>query len=257
MMQLDKLFQQDSQYLAAVLQIKMLRGGLDYSSIVQHFDHIQFSVSASTIVYSTSLYSVPILRQRWVGEASPIYALQLASSAGLNTAVIRLLDAGCEINERDGEGRTPLYHACLQTHLEIVQTLLSAGADVFAQGGHYGNALQAASAGGHEQIVKLLLEKNADVNAQGGQYGNALQAASAGGHKRIVKLLLEKNADVNAQGGDYGNALQAASAFGREQIVKLLQSHVVDTKVPDQITQTPLPLATESGSSSSAPPLEH
>ncbi|KAF2022633.1 ankyrin [Setomelanomma holmii] len=194
MAQLEKLFQQESQYLAAVLQIRMLREGFDYGSVIRHFDRMQFLVSASTIVYSTGLYNVPSVRQRWVGDAPPTYALHLASSAGLSSAVVRLLDAGCDTNERDGSGGTPLYHACLEAHLKIVHTLLSASADVNAQGEHYGNALQAASYGGHEAVVRLLLDKGADFNAQGGHYGNALRVASHEGHEAVVRLLRDKGA---------------------------------------------------------------
>jgi hypothetical protein len=222
--QLEKLFQQKSQYLAAVLQIKVLRDGFEIRDIVRRFDLMQFSVSASTIVYSTSLYNVPSVRQRWGSGALPIYALHLASAAGLGNAIVRLLDAECDVNERDGRGSTPLYHACLEGQLEIIRMILSAGADVSARGGHFGNALQAASYKGHKAVVKMLLDKGADVNAQGGLYGNALQAASYGGHEQVVKTLLDKGADVNAQGGTLGNALQAASAGGHKAVVKMLEA---------------------------------
>jgi ankyrin repeat protein len=125
---------------------------------------MQFSVSASTIVYSTSLYNVPSVRQRWVSGALPIYALHLASSAGLSSAIVRLLDAGCDVNERDGSGNTPLYHACLEAQLEIIRMILSAGADISAQGGRYSNAPQAASEGGHEAVVKMLVAWGAKLS---------------------------------------------------------------------------------------------
>ncbi|KAH7125709.1 ankyrin repeat-containing domain protein [Dendryphion nanum] len=220
--QLEKLFQQESQYLAAVLQIKILRDGFDWHNVQRHFDRMSFVVSASTIVYSTALYNVPAVKLRWVEHAPPDYALHLASSAGLIDAVVPLLDAGCDINERDGNGGTPLYHACSEAHIEIVHTLLRKGADVNAQGGSYGNALQAASYGGHKEIVRLLIDEGAEVNTQGGYYGNALQTASERGHKEIVRLLVDEGAEVNAQGGEYGNALQAASYRGDKEIVRLL-----------------------------------
>jgi ankyrin repeat protein len=222
MQQLENLFQHESQYLAAVLQIKALRDGADWETILQRFNPISFPVSASTFIYGSRLYNMPRLRQRWANDTPPTYGLHLACSAGLSDAVIRLLDAGCDTNEKDGQGVTPLYYASSEAHFVIVQRLLDKGADINAQGGYYGNALQAASAGGHEKIVMLLLDKGADINAQGGEYGNALQAASARGYEKIVMLLLDKGADINAQGGVYGNALQAASAGGDEKIVMLL-----------------------------------
>jgi len=219
---LERLLRQEQTNLAALLQIKVLRDGQDYSNVIQRFNDMNILVSPSTIVYSTSLYNIPNIRQRWVDQTPPTHALHLAASAGLNSAVIRLLEGGYDIDEKDRSGSTSLYYSCLNGDLDILQILIGKDADVNAQGGHFGSALQAASTVGHEQIVKLLLDKGADVNAQGGEFGSALQAASAGGYEQIVKLLLDKGADVNAQGEDYGSALQAASEGGHEQIVKLL-----------------------------------
>ena len=235
--QLGRLFDKDSKHLAAILQIKVLRDRHDYNTMARHFDRIQFPVSASTIIYSTSLYNIPNIRKQWAGETPPEYALQLASSAGLTSAIIRLLNEGYNVNERDENGSTSLYHACFNSDLEIIQILLDNNADVNAQGGHFGNALQAASEGGHEAAIKLLLDNNTDVNAQGGLFGNALQAASYGGHEAAIKLLLDNNADINAQGGLYDNALRAASEGGHETIVELLlergaHSHLEEHPVP-------------------------
>ncbi|KAF2714347.1 ankyrin, partial [Pleomassaria siparia CBS 279.74] len=165
MEQLDGMFQQESTDLAAILQIKILRDGFEYYSIRQHFDRMEYPVTASKIVYSTSLYNIPTVRQRWVDQTPPKYALHLASSAGLTSAVIRLLESGCDVNEKDGSDITPLHHAVINNELEIVQILLSKGADINAQGGYFGNALQAASYKGYKQLVRLLLENNAEVNA--------------------------------------------------------------------------------------------
>jgi hypothetical protein len=226
---LETFLQLESNYLAAVLQIMVLRDEFDfYSTAHQQFDPMRFPVSAGTVVYSSSLYDISEVRERWVDDAPPTYALHRACSAGLATAVDRLLDAGCDIKERDGSGCTPLYFASLEGHCQIMQTLLDNGAESNAKGGYFGNTLQAASYGGHEAVVKMLLNKDADVNAQGGDFGNALQAASWGGHEAVVKMLLNKDADVNAQGGDFGNALQAASYGGHEAVVKMLLNKDAD-----------------------------
>ncbi|RMZ90014.1 hypothetical protein DV736_g2766, partial [Chaetothyriales sp. CBS 134916] len=222
MQQLEKLFQLPGQALAAILQIKALRERSNFDDIRRNFDPISFSVSASTIVYATFVYDIPEARQKWVGHTAPTYALHYASAAGLTSAITRLLEAKCDINERDGRDTTALYYASSEAHLEIVQVLLDKDADINAQGGEYGNALQAASYRGHDKIVQVLLDKGADINAQGGEYGNALQAASYGGHDKIVQVLLDKGANINAQGGYYSNALQAASYRGHDKIVQVL-----------------------------------
>ncbi|KAF2848266.1 ankyrin [Plenodomus tracheiphilus IPT5] len=156
---LEKLFQQESRYLAAILQIKTLRDSNDYcySNIRQRFNDMAFPVTPGTIMYSTSLYNIATLSQRWIDQTPPMYALHLAASAGLTSAVSRLLKGGCDIDEKDRSGSTPLYYTSLNDHLDILQSLLNGGAD----GGYYGNALQAASYRGHEQVVKMLLDAGA------------------------------------------------------------------------------------------------
>jgi ankyrin repeat protein len=229
---LERLLRQDGQYLAAVLQIKISREGRKSLVGGGVFNDMRFPVTAATIVFSTSLFDVPALRQQWTNGSIPQYVLHLAASGGHASAVLRLLEVGCDIDEKDAEQRTPLYHACYNTNLDIVKILLNAAAEINAQGGYFGNALQAASYRGHEPIVKLLLDSGADVNAQGGLYSYALYAASYHGYKPIVKLLLDSGADINAQGGLYSYALQAASYDGHEPVVKLLLDSGADVNAP-------------------------
>ncbi|KAF2176087.1 hypothetical protein K469DRAFT_478602, partial [Zopfia rhizophila CBS 207.26] len=165
MQQLEELFRQASQCLAAVLQIKVVRDGSGLDSVRRDFDPILFPVSASTIIYATQLYELHDLRRQWAGHTPPKYALHYASAAGLTSAVVRILEAECDINESDGRNATPLYYASAEAHLPIVRLLLEKGADVNTQGGYYGNALQAASYGGHDKIVDVLVKQGAVVNA--------------------------------------------------------------------------------------------
>ncbi|KAF2727145.1 hypothetical protein EJ04DRAFT_570650 [Polyplosphaeria fusca] len=75
-MLLDIILQQESQCLSAILQVLVLRGHTnDDTAISQYFDPMQFPVSASTVVYSTSLDNIPIIRERWVNDEPPMYAL--------------------------------------------------------------------------------------------------------------------------------------------------------------------------------------
>ncbi len=185
---------------------------------------------------------------------------------GLQTLLVRLVEAGCDVNERDARNCTPLYYACIYGYLDIARELIENNALVDAQGGvhdnalnaasyhsnvrlvrmmlernadydiriggnrggPFGNALHTVSYRGYGEIVKILLAKGADVNTRGGPYGNALQAASCGGYKEIVKMLLKYSADVNAQGGIYGTALLAASSLGYKEIVKILLDYGAD-----------------------------
>lgn len=87
--QLEKIFQQKGTYLAAILQIKILRGGHDYGIITQYFDRMAFPVSPSTVIYSSSLYNVTEIRKQWIDQATPKYVLHFAAAAGLTSAITR------------------------------------------------------------------------------------------------------------------------------------------------------------------------
>ncbi|KAF2994958.1 hypothetical protein E8E13_002790 [Curvularia kusanoi] len=213
MSELDTIMQQNSAFLAYIVRRR-----------VRDFNPAKIMVTPGTLVYSSHLYHVPSVRQKWCDGTSPKYALHLAASARLPTAVIRLLQAGYDVNEKDSYGQTPLYFACMGSAVETAQILIHHQADINVQGGQYGSPLQAASVVGSEQLVKLLLDNNADVNTQPehGFCGQALQAASFWGHKEVVKMLLAAGADVNARGGCYGSALHAASFWGDEEIINIL-----------------------------------
>jgi ankyrin repeat protein len=218
----DNILSRDGGFLSSLYQLRRRRVHLKQSRYYTYIDTESFPLSASAIIYATQLYEIPSIRMRWAGSLPPKNALHHASFAGLLSAVARLLEQGCDINERDSDGVAAIHYASECGYDKIVKLLLDKGADVTAQGGPYSDALQAASNGGYDKIIELLLDKGANVNAQGGYYGNALQAASVKGHNKIVELLLDKGADVNAQGGFFGNALQAASIRGHNKIIELL-----------------------------------
>jgi ankyrin repeat protein len=223
--------EQSGLFLASVLQLKAVpsyTGQPQEPDPIQDFDSYAWTVDKRTVVYSTKIYDVPDLEDSWRGLRPPPTALHRACSAGLSSAVSRLLAGEIEVNEIDDNGLAPIYYGTVSGNAAIVRMLVERGADVKAQGGYYGNALQAAAFGGHKSIASLLLEYKADVNAQGGSYGNALQAAACGGHESIVRLLLENEADVNAQGGSFSNTLQVAAREGHESIIRLLLENEAD-----------------------------
>jgi ankyrin repeat protein len=78
---------------------------------------------------------------RWAGSLPPKNALHHALLAGLLSAVARLLEQGCDVNERDSDGIAAIYYILECGYDKIAELLLDKGADVNAQGGRYGNAL--------------------------------------------------------------------------------------------------------------------
>ena len=123
--------------------------------------------------------------------------------------VQRELDAGAEVNIRDGRGETPLYKAVLWNPTpSVVELLLDRGADVDAAERRFGwRPLHMAARKGDRIVVALLLGWGADLHAKGGHGDTALHLASqfASGAEGLetVRLLLDRGAELDAR-NDFG-----------------------------------------------------
>ena len=66
--------------------------------------------------------------------------------------------------EADEHGRTPLYNACLNGHMDAARSLLAQGADVNRATKNGVTPLWIACQSGHVDAAGLLLDKGAEVN---------------------------------------------------------------------------------------------
>lgn len=157
-----------------------------------------------------------------------------AADDGDADEVVRMLEAGADVNAViQGDG-TPLIAASRNGHIKIVRMLLTRGADVNLGVEGDGNPLIMAAREGYLEIVELLLEGGADVNRIVPSDENALIQASGEGHIEVIKLLIAKGADVNARvfvernGPDRiteeRSPLTMARKGGHSEVVKLLVS---------------------------------
>lgn len=112
-------------------------------------------------------------------SSTPINDIWAAASAGDNAAIKRFLDAGVDVNAKQGRrGGTPLRNAILQDHPSSAQLLIQRGADVTLKGPDGNTPLHLAAFFGDESLVKLLLEKGANSEAKNSKGETALDIVS-------------------------------------------------------------------------------
>ena len=144
--------------------------------------------------------------------------LHCASYFGVAKVLATLIEMeGCDTNQRDCMGCTPLMWA---------------------------------ARGGHEAVVGLLLmRREVDPNEPDNDGRTPLWPASLNGHGSVVRLLLGRD-DVNPDRPDnYGRTLLWwASASGKKEVVtQLLTRRDVNPDTPDIIGRTPLLVASMNG----------
>ena len=188
-------------------------------------------------------------------ELTPLYS---ASRCGYLGVVELLLNAGADINSRDGVlGHTALEGACIEGHSDIVEFLFSKGATIEGQELCLISGSCCLNVDGSLAIVKFLISKGAGVNVKDPSEFTALHIACfRGDDLGIVELLIGAGADVN-QINHYGEtALHRACECMKYHtgelpegsdtylsIVKLLIGAGADVYRAANVGETPLEVA--------------
>ncbi|KAF7333090.1 HET-domain-containing protein [Mycena venus] len=160
----------------------------------------------------------------WDGPILP--AVCICSEIGYLEGVhFLLMKHNTCVDQATKDGKTPLYLAWKNGHLDIVELLIKHNASV-DQAIKYGwTMLHLASGNGHLKIVQLLIEHNASVDFTTGYGNTALHLALVKGHLHIARLLIEHNVSVNLATKRGWTALHLALDKGHLDIVKLLLEH--------------------------------
>lgn len=181
------------------------------------------------------------------------------------------------INTLDWLGRTALFHAAEQGHLEVVELLAEKGAKLdpvscftadtpltaAMDGRHWGVAkfliergviintknswgrtpLSSAALGGSVEIVGRLIEKGAEVDAKDYVGRTPCSLTSQEGHIDVVQLLVEKGADVSIRDDNGWTPCFFASRSGHIEVVRVLLDHGADVNAVNSVGQSALNLA--------------
>ncbi|XP_069046357.1 ankyrin repeat and SAM domain-containing protein 1A isoform X4 [Lepisosteus oculatus] len=157
---------------------------------------------------------------------------------------------GPNVNCVDSTGYTPLHHAALNGHSEVVEALLrnEALTNIADNKGCY--PLHLAAWKGDQQIVRLLIHQGLShpkLNEQNNDNETALHCAAQYGHSEVVRLLLEELTDPTMRNNKFETPLDLAALYGRLEVVKLLLNAHPNLLSCNTKKHTPLHLAARNG----------
>lgn len=156
-------------------------------------------------------------------------ALHLAARKTAPHLITRLIEAGCETEARDRNGRTPLFHAIAAGNSDNVEILLQQGARALAFDSSFETTVSLADSLGRDDIIEMLfnagVEKKflvpgwpeADENGR-----TRFMRAVAENRFAAVKLMLASREDLNRADKSGETALFYAVRGCNHEMVKLL-----------------------------------
>ena len=141
-------------------------------------------------------------------------------------ALEQLLQQPRNPNETDADGKTPLFHAAEQGHVQPMELLLEAGAKTDESESARGQTpLFAAAVNDHLDTVRLLVEQGAAKDQADNQGVTALLVAAMNGNLGIVGVLVEHGAAKDQADNRGVTPLFLAAEKGHLDMVRFLVEH--------------------------------
>ena len=216
-----------------------------------------FGILLSECVHAEHTACTEVLLQHWKSVCSNVAFVPHDSkdSAGQTSrlcpamwsdpAVCQvLIDAGADIETKNGRGRSPLHVASFSGELTTVKMLVKAGADVRATDAARATCLILAASFGHTDTVRYLVGlPEVDLNYQNSENYTALHIAVQEKHTDVVQVLIDAGADFETKNDVRRTALHVASISGELTTVKMLVEAGADVRATDAEGSTCLILA--------------
>ena len=187
----------------------------------------------------------------------PPSAVEIAAYGGLHAAaakgdtveIDRLVQAGADLEARDGNGRTPLMVAAFRRDDAAAKVLIDAGANLNALDHQSYDVITIAAVLDDLAMLKLAIASGGYTRAITSPYsGTALIAAAHLGHAEVVAALIAARAPLDHVNNLGWSALIEAIVLGdggerHQATVRALIDGGADLNLPDGKGVSPLSLA--------------
>ena len=171
-----------------------------------------------------------------------------AALAGDHDSVVRFLDAGADVDERDARGVTALHFAAWNERTAVLARLLNAGADVQAVAvGTSETPLHMAGKARDSTIARALLEAGADVDARQATGATPLHTAAHYNRAETAQVLIAAGGSVDAEDHRGATPLHIAASEGAGGVAEVLIVAGADLEALDGAGVTPLYHAVHNG----------
>uniref|UniRef100_T1IRI9 Uncharacterized protein n=1 Tax=Strigamia maritima TaxID=126957 RepID=T1IRI9_STRMM len=150
---------------------------------------------------------------------------KIVSQRSKRSGPLASLRRGPGANVQDNSGYTPLHHAALNGHRDVVSMLLLHEASTNIVDNKGSTPLHLAAWTGNTDIVRMILMQGlvpSNVNLANHDRETPLHSAAQYGHTEVVSLLLQHNADPIIRNNRDETPLDLAAQYGRLETVELL-----------------------------------
>jgi len=161
-------------------------------------------------------------------QGAEVSSIHMAAKLGDQAKVKAFLDQGVDINAKDDNEYTPLFHAIREEHESLISFLISRNADINAKDKWGYTPLYYAIWNEDANMVRLLVDKGADVNVRPDGDGTPLIYAVWNEDLEMAKLFVSKGAKINAKDDESMTAFRSAVLQANREFVEFFVDQGVD-----------------------------
>lgn len=212
--------------------------GADIHASGENGDNVLTTLTQSMLTYAEYEKGEPILEfliQHGFDvnrkDKRKIAAIHYLAQSGSYDALNSIIEAGANINAKDGNGNTPLILSISRNRPRNTTLLLDHGADVNIVNRLKKNALMTIAP--KKQITNLLriLALTKNVDAQDRDCNTALMGAAYDKIAANIEALLNAGADMNRKNNKGDSAYEMAKRKTDKHILALFESHILDKSI--------------------------